>query len=406
MFGILHWIYIEHWVAMLERVKQLRNLNILDTPEEEIFNDIVQTASFVCEAPISLITLLDKDRQWFKAKYGTEVSETPIEVAFCRFTIEEDSGQLAVEDLTEDVRFKNNPFVTHEPNLRSYLGISITTPSKVKIGTVCVFDHKKRKFTDKQIASLNALANYTSKLIEDKIRIRTIEERNQTLLSLNKNLESFAYMVAHDVKAPLRIINSYSKLILSKQPANLGSDIEEYLCFIHQSTQNLGNLVDNMLEYARQIQIKRDDFELFSLRDLVDETIYALDPDQDELQYDIQVNDMQVFTSKNVLRQVIQNIVSNSLKYKDKGKEVQRLSISAIEQDKYYQIQFEDNGIGMSEQRLKEVFNLFEKDQRHKLSTGVGFSVIQELLKKIGGEIKVDSQLSVGTQVTLKIPVK
>ena len=391
---------------MLDRVKQLRNLNILDTPEEEIFNEIVKTASVVCEAPISLITLLDEERQWFKAKYGTEVTETPIEIAFCRHTIVEETGQLAIEDLLSDARFQHNPFVTNDPNLRSYLGISITSPQNERIGTVCVFDQKERTFTDKQIAALKALAKYTSKLIEDKLRIRMIEERNETLQLLNKSLESFAYMVAHDVKAPIRTINGYSNLILAKMPENLGPEIEQYLGFIYQSSKSLGNLVDNMLEYARQIQVNSKEFEEFKLREVIEDTIYTLDPDKKELTYDIHVNGMKMFSSKNILRQVIQNIVSNSIKYRDKIKEIQQLKVTADRIGTCYRIQFEDNGIGMSEKRLNEVFQLFEKDHRHQFSTGVGFSVIQELLKKIDGEIKVDSQLAVGTQVTLRIPLK
>jgi len=136
---------------MLDRITKVKNLGILDTSEESVFNEIVETASIICETPMSLITILDEDRQWFKANHGIDIKETPIGVSMCRHTVEELNGQMEIEDLTKDERFQNNPFVLNDPNLKSYLGVSLKTETGERIGTVCVFDNEKRKFTDKQL---------------------------------------------------------------------------------------------------------------------------------------------------------------------------------------------------------------------------------------------------------------
>lgn len=114
---------------------------------------------------------------------------------------------------------------------------------------------------------------------------------------------------------------------------------------------------------------------------------------------------MMVFSSRSIIRQVIQNIISNAIKYQDKNKKAQKLIITMDQVDDFYKIQFEDNGIGMSEERQGEIFNLFAKDSRNEFSTGVGFSVVKELLKKIAGEIKVESELALGTSITVLVPM-
>ena len=391
---------------MLDRVKKLKSLGILDTPEESFFNEIVKTASLVCEAPISLITLLDEDRQWFKAKCGTDLTETPVSTAICIHTVEETNGYLEIEDLNEDSRFQNDPFVLNDPNLKSYLGVSLKIETGEKIGTVCVLDFKKRKFTEKQINCLSTLARWTSRLIEEKAKAKIVENQLKTLELINKNLENFAYMVAHDIKAPLRNVNNFSNLILNHEFSPKDSNIKEYAGFICQSSDLLGSLVDKLLDYSRQIQISEDEFDFFNLNNLIEEVIYVLDIGKEELQYNVDTNEMMVFASRDILRQVIQNIISNAIKYKDRKKEIQALQIKLDKIDSFYTIEFSDNGLGISKERLDEIFQLFNKDNENRFSTGVGLSVVQGLLNKIGGNIKVESQLFIGTKVVVSIPEK
>lgn len=149
-----------------QRLNALDKLKILDTPYEELFDSITRLASEVCGTPIALISLLDADRQWFKAKVGlpAEVRETPREMAFCSHAILQDKV-MEVPDTTVDIRFADNPLVLGQPDIRYYAGAPITLPQGEKIGTLCVIDRKETKLSDLQITMLEGLATVVAKAL-------------------------------------------------------------------------------------------------------------------------------------------------------------------------------------------------------------------------------------------------
>jgi len=139
-----------------ERLKTLRLYNILDTAAEKTFDDLTRLAATICEAPISLVSLVDEKRQWFKSKVGLEVTETPREHAFCAHTILKDELMI-VEDATSDLRFQNNPLVTDNPNIRFYAGAPLELKNGIRLGTLCIIDRKPRQLTSHQKESLKIL---------------------------------------------------------------------------------------------------------------------------------------------------------------------------------------------------------------------------------------------------------
>lgn len=148
------------------RLAALRAQQLLDSMPEQMFDDIVRVASNVCGTPIALISLVDEDRQWFKAKVGLQASETPRDQAFCAHAILEPDKPLVVPDATQDPRFAANPLVTGSPDIRLYAGAPIVSQSGHALGTVCVIDHQPRELTQQQIDSLQALSRQVSHLIE------------------------------------------------------------------------------------------------------------------------------------------------------------------------------------------------------------------------------------------------
>ncbi len=142
----------------IERIIDLRSLEILDTPPEERFDRINRLARRVFEVPIALVSLIDEDRQWFKSRIGLEATETPREMAFCAHAIMGDEV-LLVEDASVDDRFDDNPLVTGEPGMRFYAGCPITSPSGHKLGTLCVIDRRPREFDPEDVETLQDLAS-------------------------------------------------------------------------------------------------------------------------------------------------------------------------------------------------------------------------------------------------------
>jgi GAF domain-containing protein len=162
------------------RIDALRRLEILDTPPEGLYDDIVEIASFVCDMPISLITFIDSERQWIKASHGIGIKETSRDVAFCAHTILE-TGPMIIPDAQMDQRFASNPYVLSEPNIRFYAGFPLTAQTGEALGSLCVLDTKPRELSGKQMSTLRALSRQVMALLR-------LHESNQEIRKLISEL--------------------------------------------------------------------------------------------------------------------------------------------------------------------------------------------------------------------------
>ena len=164
----------------IARLARLHELFILDTAPEPLFDSLVRRASEVCESPIALITLVDADRQWFKADVGLGgLRETPREYAFCTHTIQSDE-LMEVPDTRDDARFAANPFVRNDPGVRFYAGAPLILPCGERVGSLCVLDTQARRLTEAQRRELVSLAGLATQaltmrrdLIERSSRMRS-----------------------------------------------------------------------------------------------------------------------------------------------------------------------------------------------------------------------------------------
>ena len=151
------------------RLAALHHLQLLDTPSELAFDRITQLAQSLFDVPIALISLLDEDRQWFKAKCGLNVPGTPREQAFCNYTILHDSV-FVVPDAKADRAFSTNPLVTGAPFIRFYAGAPLTVAPETRLGSLCIIDRKPRTFSDEEARLLARLA----RIITDEIWMRSL----------------------------------------------------------------------------------------------------------------------------------------------------------------------------------------------------------------------------------------
>ena len=151
-------------VNEVERIIDLRALEILDTPAEERFDRITRIAQRLFDVPIALVSLVDEDRQWFKSRLGLDATETSREVSFCAHAILDDRV-LLVPDAHLDERFRDNPLVAGDPRIRFYAGAPIDSPSGNKLGTLCVIDRKPRDLSPEDLEALRDLADMVEKEI-------------------------------------------------------------------------------------------------------------------------------------------------------------------------------------------------------------------------------------------------
>lgn len=175
------------------RLKALEEYEILDTPEEQDFEDVVKLASNICNASIGLITFVDDCRQWFKAKVGLEkvgvgVRETAKDISFCAHTIHGDN-LMEVEDTLKDERFTGNPLVLEGPKIRFYAGVPLITPRGHKLGTLCVLDCQPRTLTKQQQFALEVLAKYIIQLLELRIKKKNLVLAQKDHKSLKEKMQ-------------------------------------------------------------------------------------------------------------------------------------------------------------------------------------------------------------------------
>ena len=153
----------------LERLKSLDDFQILDTAPEEAFDRITRVAMMALDVPISLVSLVDEKRQWFKSRQGLEAPETPREISFCTHAIKENQPFI-VNDTHEDSRFRFNPLVTGHPDIRFYAGVPLRTHKGHNLGTLCVIDREPRHISRKELSILQDLA----RIVVDEMELRLV----------------------------------------------------------------------------------------------------------------------------------------------------------------------------------------------------------------------------------------
>ena len=241
------------------RLADLYDYKILDTSVEEDFDGIVRLASKICNAPISLISLVDAHRQWFKSKLGLDSTETNREISFCAHAINQDKI-FVVQDAATDERFLDNPLVTGEPGIRFYAGVPLVSPHGNRLGTLCIIDRVPRNLTDSQEENLALLGMQVVKLMElhkANNRLKQITQKEQLqrmeLERISKMQQRIISIMAHDIRSPLHSLKSLLQLIPGKQ-AGISQPAMYLDIGIAQLNSTLG-LLDNLVEWGR-IQMK------------------------------------------------------------------------------------------------------------------------------------------------------
>jgi signal transduction histidine kinase len=191
-----------------DRLAALYGLDILDSEPEKDFDDIVALASGVCGVPMSLVSLIDTDRQWFKARFGTDLTETSRDLSFCAHAI---LGRdlLVVPDARQDPRFADNPAVSDGYGVRFYAGAPLITTDGFALGALCVVDSEPRRMDVEQLQALRALARQVTSQLELRRYAVALANTTARLQELERRKDDLAALVGGELKAPLRLMDAY-----------------------------------------------------------------------------------------------------------------------------------------------------------------------------------------------------
>ena len=389
------------------RAEELYKFDILDTPYEEEYDDIVRLASNICNTSISTITLIESSRQWFKAKVGLEDRETSRDVSFCAHAIASKTDIFEIEDATKTEAFFDNPLVTGNPNIRFYAGVPLVTSNGYKLGTLCVIDTKPKLLTPDQIFALKVLGVQVMKLLELRIAYKQVEQKRIVQQQQIEMLNKVIAVIAHDVRSPVASLKTVVELANSEVLSN--EEVKELTVMSEKQLDGTLELLNDLLEWGH-VQLlaqKEEEAALVNLYEIVEDKHRKF-----ETTLSIKGNTLVNAIDKNfelkcnegVIRFILRNLISNANKFTLNG----LITVSAVVENKMNIIKVADTGVGMTEAVINKILATDNKytslGTNNEKGTGLGIMLIKDFVSKMNGEINFESGLQKGTTAIIKIP--
>ncbi|WP_299390845.1 GAF domain-containing sensor histidine kinase [uncultured Gelidibacter sp.] len=385
----------------LQRLEVLKEYRLLDTIPEGDYDNITKLISTICEVPISLITILDRDRNFFKAHYGVPFQESPRDISFCGHAILTEDPIFIIKDARMDERFIDNPLV-NTADAVFYAGVPLVNPEGYALGTLCIFDHQPRTLSDTQKDALIILAKQVVNSMELRRQNMKLETAKKQLTLHNVELKKFASHVSHDLKSPLANIISLTQLLKDDLSEKISSSSLEYLDYINDSALILKDYIDGILLHYKADELLKAAHQDVQLSELCEDLKQLLLTKSDVL--NCHATEAIQNINKSVLTQILINLVDNALKYNDKDERIIDVSYTSLPE--YHEFSVSDNGIGIAKNKQELIFQLFTSIPHKndtKPSTGIGLSTIKNLVIKLGGDIHVSSKLGKGSVFTFTI---
>ncbi len=389
------------------RLEALLRYDILDTPSERPYEDLVNLAATICNKPIALVSLVDDHRQWFKAKFGLEACETPKEVAFCAHALLQ-KDVLVIENAREDARFADNPLVVGEPHVIFYAGAPLITPDGHGLGTLCVIDNKPGSINDEQKQALKTLANQVVSLLELKLQ-------NKIALEANQEKRLLIRLLAQEIRTNFNTITSSTKLIKKHLPESTKPGLKNLVRSIDECAKHSNTIVDRAIMWARlrsfnngsnASQNNKNDNITTDVTSVVQNACEREENTALSQNVSISFKGEQACYSEVdpvLLASVIQNLVQNAVKYSEDSATV---AVHVVKQQHTLLISVKDNGKGISESQIESLFynNELNKISEHN-TVGMGCLLAQEFVKRYKGELNVDSRAECGTTINITLPL-
>lgn len=386
-----------------ERQKAVNKYKNLHSLSNESYDNITSLVASICNMPISLISIIDEDKNYFKSTFGLETEENLRSLSFCGHAINDSEAITIVNDSRIDERFCNNPFVLNGSAI-FYAGVPLTTKDGYKIGTLCVFDDKPRQLDDNQKKALKILAEQVMILFEKEYQNTILNILQEQLKTTNENLEKFAGVVSHDLKSPLANIISLTNLIEEENEGFLNDDSKMYLSYLKSASYSLRNYIDGILNFYKSDSLLVCNKQEFKLDDLLTEVKNIL-PISSNVSIESNFENVVITTNKAALQQVFLNLISNALRYNSKENSLVKIIFS--QDDKHLKFTVSDNGNGIESKNFKKIFDLFEVvddvNFDKEKGSGIGLATVKKVVESLGGTISVNSIVGQGSDFSFSL---
>ncbi len=388
-----------------DRLQKLYELVILDTLEEQAYDDLTKLAAQICETPIALVSLIDRDRQWFKSHHGLDARETPREFAFCAHAILNDEIFI-VEDSSLDERFHDNPLATGEPHVKFYAGAPLIMSDNIKLGTLCVIGNNARKISLAQQEALQALARQVVSQLELRLKVKELE-------ILDHAKDEFISMVSHELRTPLSSIYGALSLLVNNKVGTFNEKQQEISEIAFRNTERLLSLVNDILDLAKlesgKFDIKNTELDLVTLlKNSIQLNEQYCRTCHVNLIFRIPENTKPIMINgdEQRLSQVMSNLISNAAKFTYENDNIE-INIKTDDDNAIVEITDHGPGIPVEQQGLLfEKFKQLNSKVNNKLpGTGLGLNICKKIIELQQGAIGFESTPGVSTTFYFKLPL-
>ncbi|NND87968.1 MAG: GAF domain-containing sensor histidine kinase [Flavobacteriaceae bacterium] len=385
-------------VSEAKRLEALKKYKILHTEKESEYEQITDLATNLTGMPISLISFVAEDEVWVKSARGIEISSIPRELAICGHELESSDSTIIIEDLQSSPLSEKISLNGSTDSIRFYASVSLIDRNGFKLGSLCVIDRKPNTLTKEQVTGLQILARQVINLVELHEANHILKDIKVDLEKKNNELKDFAGIVSHDMKMPLANIIVTTDILKTKYAAQLDETASQYLHSLKQSSFRLSDYISGLLTHYESDYLSKEDHEVFDIHHLLEEIVEMFQITT-KCDIDFPEENVELNCSRAALEQILMNLIGNSLKYNDK--EYTIISIECKRRSNIVHFKITDNGIGIPENNIDEIFDLFttveNSDQEENQGNGIGLSTVKKLVNNLGGNITAKSTLGEGT---------
>ncbi len=382
------------------RLEDLQSYKILDTGPEVNFDMITELASKICNVPIALVSLVDKERQWFKSCQGLNISETPRDISICGHAILQDDI-FEIKDTSKDPRFADNPMVTANPPILFYAGIPIKSPSGYNLGTLCVVDHRPRELSGDQKRALKILVSQLVALLELrkanlnlKTTVHELEQQKEVIYNQSRlaSLGKMAGGIAHEINTPLAVITlSVSKLEAELPKLNAPESLYKACEAIDNTVFRISKIINSLKAISRKTSA--EPLAKVCLRELVDDAVNICSEKLKSEGVAIRINgdlDKLIECRKEEISQVLINLISNAYDaICDSTSPWIEINVDSNESKVI--ISVTDSGGGISPSLIRKIMDPFFTTKPVGKGTGLGLSISRSIMELHGGTLEYDA---------------
>lgn len=368
-----------------KRIISLYKYDLLDTPPDEKFDRITRYTADLFNVPICMISIVDKDRIWFKSRVGFTLSEIPREIGLCALTILSDDT-FVIENGLLDPRTKNHPWVSAAKGYLFYAAAPLKVADGSKIGTLCIVDKLPRIFSEREKKLLAGLADIVVDLMDFQL------VTSKTTRKFKERLNTSA----HEIKNPLTSISLWAEYI---QADAADPEIRKMAVNIKESSVRILGLVNKSLQKEtgedKQTLIDLPPINLSAIVTTIAAANRPLAAKKNQLVQTNIENDMMIHGDELEISEIIDNLISNAIKFSYTDTIIK---IILTRSDKTAMLKVIDQGPGLSEKDFSELFlpftQLSAKPTANEMSSGLGLSIVKEIVQKHHGKIYCENNSS------------